>query len=75
MFSLYMFPQIFTVISEHIRFYFLVFSVLHFLVVGSVRYIKLTRFGFRARVKITSPILSYRISRLMLCILPMFLLM
>ena len=29
--------QTFTVTSEHIRFYFLVFSLLHFLVVGSVQ--------------------------------------
>ena len=28
---------LFTVTPEHIRFYFLVFSVFHFLVVGSVR--------------------------------------
>jgi len=33
----YMISQTFTVISEHIRFYFLVFSVLYFLVVISVR--------------------------------------
>jgi len=32
-----MIPQTFTLTSEHIRFYILVFSVLHFLVVGSVR--------------------------------------
>jgi len=32
-----MIPQTFTVTSEHIRFYFLVFFVLHFLVVASVR--------------------------------------
>jgi len=32
-----MVPQTFTVTSEHIRFYFLVFSVLNFLVVVSVR--------------------------------------
>jgi len=31
------FPRLFTVTSEHIRFYFLVFLFLHFLVVGSVR--------------------------------------
>ena len=30
-------PPLFTVTSEHIRFYFLVFLFLHFLVVGSVR--------------------------------------
>jgi len=30
------FPRLFTVTSEHIRFYFLVFLFLHFLVVGSV---------------------------------------
>jgi len=33
----YTIPQTFTVTSEHIRFYFLVLSVLHFQVVGSVR--------------------------------------
>ena len=32
---------------------------LHFLVVGSVRYIKLTHVGFRAHVKIASRIVSY----------------
>ena len=32
-----MIPQTFTVTSEHIRFYFLVFLFLHFLVVVSVR--------------------------------------
>jgi len=32
----YMIPPTFTVTSEHIRFYFLLFSVLHFLVVISV---------------------------------------
>ena len=42
-------------------FYFLVFLFLHFLVVGSVRYIKLTHVGFRAHVKIASQIVSYRI--------------
>jgi len=40
-----MIPQTFTVTSEHIRFYFLVFLFLHFLVV-SVRQIKLTHVGF-----------------------------
>ena len=34
------------------------FSVLHFLVVGSVRSIKLTRVGFRAHVKIAHRIVS-----------------
>jgi len=34
------------------------FSVLRFLVVGSVRQIKLTRVGFRAHVKIASRIVS-----------------
>jgi len=33
----YMIPQTFTVTSEHIRLYFLVFLFLHFLVVVSVR--------------------------------------
>ena len=42
-------------------FYFLVFLYLHFLVVGSVRSIKLTRVGFRAHAKIASRIVSYRI--------------
>ena len=32
-------------------FYFLVFLFLHFLVVGSVRWIKLTRVGFRAHLR------------------------
>jgi len=32
-----MIPQTFTVTSEHVRFYYLVFPVLHFLVVVSVR--------------------------------------
>ena len=50
-------PQTFTVTSEHIRFYFLVFF-LYFLVV-SVRQIKLTRVGFRAHVKIASRIVSF----------------
>jgi len=36
------------------------FLFLHFLVVGSVRYIKLTHVGFRAHVKIASRIVSYR---------------
>ena len=43
------------------RFFFLVFLFLHFLVVGSVGYIKLTHVGFRAHVKIASRIVSYRI--------------
>ena len=56
------FPGLFTVISEHICFLLLVFFLLlHFLVVGSVRYIKLTHAGFRAHVKIASRIVSYRI--------------
>ena len=37
------------------------FSVLHFSVVGSVLWIKLTYVGFRAHVKIASRIVSYRI--------------
>jgi len=35
--SLYGFPRLFTVTSEHIRFYCVVFLFLHFLVVSSVR--------------------------------------
>jgi len=52
------FPRQFTVISEHrpICFLRLVFLFLHFLVVGSVRQIKLTHVGFRAHVKIASRI-------------------
>jgi len=38
-------------------------TVLHFLVVGSVRYIKLTHVGFRAHVKIASLIVSYATSK------------
>ena len=43
-------------------FYFLVFLFLHFLVFGSVWYIKLTHVGFRAHVKIASKIVSYRLA-------------
>jgi len=53
-------PRTFTVTSEHIRFLLFSFSVLHFLVVGSVRWIKLTYVGFRAHVKTASRIVSYR---------------
>ena len=54
-------PDCFTVISEHICFLLLVFFLfLHFLVVGCVRWIKLTHVGFRAYVKIASRIVSYR---------------
>ena len=56
-----MIPQTFTVTSEHMRFNFFSFSVLHFLIVGSVRQIELTRVGFRAHVKIASRIVSYRV--------------
>ena len=56
-----MIPETVTVTSEHISFHFLVFC-LHFLVVGSVRQIKLTHVGFRVHVKITSRIVSYRIN-------------
>ena len=43
-------------------FYFLIFFLfLHFLVVGAVRWTKLTHVGFRAHVKIASRIVSYRI--------------
>ena len=59
--SLHGFPRLFTVISEHICFLLLVFLLLHFLVVGSVREIKPTHIGFRAHVKIASRIVSYRI--------------
>ena len=55
-----MIPQTFTLTSEHIRFYFSVFLFLHFLVVVSVRQIKLTHVGFRAHVKISSRIVSCR---------------
>ena len=56
--SLYAFPRLFTVTSEHIRlFTFSVFTL--FLVVGSVRQIKLTYVSFRAHVKIASRIVSY----------------
>jgi len=51
-------PQTFTVTSEHIRFFTFYFFCLHFLVVGSVQQIKLTRVGFRAHVKIASRIVS-----------------
>jgi len=52
-----MIPQTFAVTSEHIRFYF--FPALHFLVVVSMLYIKLTHVGFAARVKIASRTVSY----------------
>ena len=55
----YMIPQTFTVTSEHIRFRLLFsFSVLHFLVVVSMRLINLTHVDFRAHVKIASRIVS-----------------
>jgi len=57
-----MIPQTFTVTSSISVFTFLFFSVLQFLVVVSVRYIKLTHVGFRAHVKIASRIVSYRSS-------------
>jgi len=60
--SLHGFPRLFTVISEHICFLLLVFRFLHFLVVGSMRSIKLTHVGFRAHVKIASRIVSYVLS-------------
>jgi len=56
-----MIPQTFTVTSEH-PFLRYSFSVLHFLVVVSVRWIKLTRVGFRAHVKLASRIVSYRVN-------------
>ena len=49
-------PRTVTDTSELIRFYFLVFSFPHFLVDGSVRYIKLTCVSFWAHVKIASRI-------------------
>ena len=47
---------------EHIRFLLFRFSVFHFLVVGSVRQIKLTYVGFRAHVKIASRIVLYLVT-------------
>ena len=57
----YMIPQTFTVTSEHIRFYFLVFFCFYtiYTVVVSARLIKLTHVGFRAHVKIASRIVLY----------------
>ena len=43
-------------------FYFLVFLFFHFLVVGSVRYIKLTHVSFWLHVKVASRIILYRLS-------------
>jgi len=55
--SVHGFLRLFTVISEHICFLlFVFFCFLHFLVVGSVRWIKLTHVNFRAHVKIASRI-------------------
>jgi len=63
-------PQTFIVTSEHIGFYFSVFLLLHFLIVGCVRSIKLTHaFGFRAHVKIAPRIVSYRMSNCSLYII------
>ena len=59
--SLHGFPRLLTVTTEHICLYFLVYLFLHFLVVGSVRLIKLTNVGFWAHVKIASRIVLYRI--------------
>jgi len=53
-----MIPQSFTVTCNISAFTFLVFSVLQFLVVVSVRYIKPNHVGFRAHVEITSRIVS-----------------
>jgi len=53
--------RLFTDTSGHIRFLLLVCVFLHFLVVGSVRWIELTHVGFRAHVKIASRVVSYRI--------------
>ena len=49
---------LFTNTSEHIRFYFLVLLLFHFLVIGSVWQTKLTYVNFWAHVKITSRIVS-----------------
>ena len=57
--SLYGFPRLFTLLLSISVFLLFSFSVLHFLVVVSVRYIKLTYVGFRAHVKIASRIVSY----------------
>ena len=57
-YSLCGFPGLFTVVSI-----FSFFCFYTFLVVGSVRQIKLTYVGFRAHVKIASRIVSYRIVR------------
>ena len=60
--SLYGFPRLFTLllsISVFLLFSFF-FDFYTFLVVGSVRSIKLTYVGFRAHVKIASRIVSYR---------------
>jgi len=52
-------PDSLLVISGHTCFLLLVFILfLHFLVVGSVRQIKLTHVGFRAHVKIASRIVT-----------------
>ena len=51
-----MIHQTCTVTSEHIRFLLFSFYVLHFLVIVSVRLVKLTHVGFRAHVKIASRI-------------------
>jgi len=48
------FPGLFADTSEHIRFLLFSFLFLHFLVVGSVRYIKPTHVGFWLHVKIAS---------------------
>ena len=55
-----MIPQTFTVTSEHIRFYFLVFLLYTFSCCFPAVQIKLTHVGFRAHVKIASRIVSYR---------------
>ena len=49
-------------------FYFVVFFVLHFSVVGSVQQIKLTHVGFRAHVKIASRIVSWSCSATSICL-------
>ena len=57
--SLYGFPRLFTLLLSISVF----FTFYTFLVVGSVRQIKLTYVGFRAHVKIASRIVSYRSHR------------
>ena len=59
-FLLHGFPGLFTDTSEHTRFFTFEFSDFHFLVVGSMRQIKLTHVSLSAHVKLASRIVSYR---------------